>query len=1285
MLSDRPRLLTRALGLTLASGLATSIVAQPESFGVDDQASYDQFKAAVRAAEYVREDYIVGSIPTLDGSGNVVAETEVGTKPRVAAVLAATMAFVERNRSVGSTEVSAFINSFDTKIADIHQTDPDLIRPENFLAALRFCRVVGDVNTPGLDSLIGFDTAVNERAFELLGLELPSATSKPQMERRVRAHEAAVGANIGASPEFGELLVRAFTNQSPTGELLSSDIATPIAAYLENNGYDPELGGTRTEHAGVNDSIAQLPATYTGLTVELAQPFVDLERMPGESDEDFRARLAPSPLQNRMRAAVYGTFDITGDTIDEIGPELTFDDSSALSPAERQAILAEMREDIRATSAPRTSLLANSFLLYNDIQQPADLVFEAHETGSSAIGISNALSTGVAAAKLGVAASNLRSLFAAGDAAGAVGPFITTTDGLIKILGISENNVLGGRTNGDIYNQITQLQGQLMEMEQRIDGRFDRVDAKLDVLFASLNDQFEAVLDLSATVDFAVDVLLDQSNAIRRLDDTVRAIGRDELNQLFNIGVDLYLGARQNNADLPWIGGFDTAANLFFTAATSTADDTAFVGNASNPFLLSEADETIGDGAISGRLAELLAFAPPFLDSTVGLDPEVVGPEPWSLSATAYAQLAHESPWYFAKWISNQISSTRDIDDMIAEGDKLERSINVLRQTGLHGFVDDNGDPVPEFTIFVNLIQEYQLAAFALQSEINTEIERALANDFATPLSNGTVTLNLWADDFEQNLAPLVDDIDRIVTGWGGSSTDLITGAPAIGDFVQGYSYLARANVPGPTGSNFAHVILGAQTRSLVRQALGGGVRPIHWYNSRVDDRAWNIVFEMSLDSTQPTGGEYDIRRRMTYLRELDLFNSGNWIANPPSNVSDAANIFLNVQAAGNTVFSSQWDDSLPMPGLLGTSPYVYSATGGSGLARVKFISDAVDENTEAITLYQEDIRTIRSQIRNTIKLKLSDETTSIAQAAAGLDDIEALIDAYVALVRPSLLDNSTIARAILRGVPGGPNATSNEASLLELGMRSETLPGLIDRFEASDDSGWGNAYFDLRSIGDLLFINAETLREELVNALDLPNESAPYFRWSLEELKNLRDHSDRLAIDDSFETHRAGNTQSVLDNDIRQLRSQDVVNGQVIREYRPIEADTSFGPGDTGYVGPSHGQVSINVDGTFTYTPDDGYIGQDRFTYRARCDITADANGNNGGTIAYSAPAWVVVNVTESCLADVNGDGMLSPTDFTAWISAFNNQSAGCDQNNDGDCTPTDFTAWISNYNAGC
>lgn len=52
---------------------------------------------------------------------------------------------------------------------------------------------------------------------------------------------------------------------------------------------------------------------------------------------------------------------------------------------------------------------------------------------------------------------------------------------------------------------------------------------------------------------------------------------------------------------------------------------------------------------------------------------------------------------------------------------------------------------------------------------------------------------------------------------------------------------------------------------------------------------------------------------------------------------------------------------------------------------------------------------------------------------------------------------------------------------------------------------------------------------------------------------------------------------------------------------------------------------------------------------------------------------------------ADVNGDGMISPTDFTAWINAYNNSLPTCDQNDDSTCTPTDFTAWIDNYNLGC
>ena len=63
---------------------------------------------------------------------------------------------------------------------------------------------------------------------------------------------------------------------------------------------------------------------------------------------------------------------------------------------------------------------------------------------------------------------------------------------------------------------------------------------------------------------------------------------------------------------------------------------------------------------------------------------------------------------------------------------------------------------------------------------------------------------------------------------------------------------------------------------------------------------------------------------------------------------------------------------------------------------------------------------------------------------------------------------------------------------------------------------------------------------------------------------------------------------------------------------------------------------------------------------------------------------SYTITLISVSCIADVNNDGTVTPTDFTAWINAFNNNLPECDQNNDGACSPTDFTAWINNLNAG-
>lgn len=65
------------------------------------------------------------------------------------------------------------------------------------------------------------------------------------------------------------------------------------------------------------------------------------------------------------------------------------------------------------------------------------------------------------------------------------------------------------------------------------------------------------------------------------------------------------------------------------------------------------------------------------------------------------------------------------------------------------------------------------------------------------------------------------------------------------------------------------------------------------------------------------------------------------------------------------------------------------------------------------------------------------------------------------------------------------------------------------------------------------------------------------------------------------------------------------------------------------------------------------------------------------------------------SCPADINGNGITDPADFSSFLQIFNPclqtpVGAGCDplradQNYDGVVTPADFSAWVSNYETGC
>ncbi|MGP1273694.1 MAG: GC-type dockerin domain-anchored protein [Phycisphaerales bacterium] len=92
-------------------------------------------------------------------------------------------------------------------------------------------------------------------------------------------------------------------------------------------------------------------------------------------------------------------------------------------------------------------------------------------------------------------------------------------------------------------------------------------------------------------------------------------------------------------------------------------------------------------------------------------------------------------------------------------------------------------------------------------------------------------------------------------------------------------------------------------------------------------------------------------------------------------------------------------------------------------------------------------------------------------------------------------------------------------------------------------------------------------------------------------------------------------------------------------------------------------------------FAADAGATGSDTLTFSVTNGLTSDTATV---TIRYESPA-------SDCPADVNGNGVADPGDFTAWVAAYNLGEPAADQNGNGVTDPGDFSAWVANYNIGC
>jgi hypothetical protein len=76
---------------------------------------------------------------------------------------------------------------------------------------------------------------------------------------------------------------------------------------------------------------------------------------------------------------------------------------------------------------------------------------------------------------------------------------------------------------------------------------------------------------------------------------------------------------------------------------------------------------------------------------------------------------------------------------------------------------------------------------------------------------------------------------------------------------------------------------------------------------------------------------------------------------------------------------------------------------------------------------------------------------------------------------------------------------------------------------------------------------------------------------------------------------------------------------------------------------GPAHGALTLNADGSFTYTPASGFTGTDSFTYRATDTVTGLTSNQGTVTITISAPAAPPAATMFALTITVSGSGAVS------------------------------------------
>lgn len=1201
------------LALVLAAGHASAI-----DLGIENDAEYASLIGAMRAAEYVRTDMILS----------------VDERPRVYAGLAGLMAFSERNPDATEGQLAAFLSAWDAALAAFDARDPHLERAATLHAAVRFARV-NDA------ALAGMDTDIGRRALTLMGASVPDPDGFESIQLRMVRYETSLARGLDHRPAIYEMLVAGFFGQDMAGNERST-LPGLLNGYFLANGVDPALGMVRGDLPQVDTGLASMPADYAAYQAAIAVGAAN-EQLQSDIEAEFTL------LRDRMAGIVDGLAN------SETTPSLV--DGLDVTPQEMQAIIDALQGRLMETAQSRAFTAGAAFLM---LQSQFDAIesYGSDAQQFSAITLQTSDTFAYIEGSLNIASNLTQAYFNYGD-----GDYSSMTDNLFgaatDVLGLVGLNFGGPSVDEQIFDQVVELRQQVEDLRVEMNERFDRIDQQLDIMYDTIVLGFDEIGDqigdLQSDVDSIVLEIASARSQLRRLEAALYGVAEDILLTDLTNETNIVLDYRdENGVDLPYSGGspdFITASERFFTYATVTALSEAFAGSRSNPTVtLANADEYVGNGPVARYLNDL-AVLPVSLGVPALSNTDLVGIEPWSQAAAAYAQLARESPWYFNYRYNRQLAdynadpmneSLPELDRIIRSGERLEAFVEAIRE------VDADGNSA----LFGALADRYRAAADSVQAEIDAIIAAQTPASFR----NGSTTLDFWTDG-NQNVSSLLQDLGEITVG--GLSYALPIPSSAAN---QGYNTFCRSDSTAELRRTQIWHLLRRQ-----EEINGGG-------------SAGNVRARASFSVTGGIdgfariwigGGSIDTTAYRTIRFGIEQYFAGPNIWLPVAPTTEVARdafgqVWLEETFGGSRNFDNDVASDRRSPGA--GSQYSESLIQDPFTPRYRITITGLTSDPVPASAVQSRLYAYRTAIHSEILADLADPASGLFAAATDLDHAESLIDAYVTLGMPLELQESEVLRAALRGTP-------DLVTPRELGLRSGDVFGLVaDMFSNDGPDDWADGGSNVNLIGDILGDRIDIVEAEIERGLDRPSSTPGYVGWVLAELNHLRDTAFDQATDDTYVAD-AGGVVTVGASD-------GLIANDPMQQYRFVTVDTAFFA-DPAHIAPAHGVITVAADGGFSYQADPGFVGVDLFTYRTRTEI------NGSGAEAFSSPATVVIRVDDpSCsAADLSQPyGTLDFFDVTAFLSLFNAQDPLADFAEPiGTFNFFDISTFISVFQAGC